>query len=394
MTISHRSKNIKYVAFYDVHSSEEKRNVKASAINKIDYISNVLIEVGYCVEIISPSWTTIEEKCEFDETRIELGFNKNLTKLPTRSFGGKLKNKAKMLSSMIHLTKYLMKNLNNDDVLLIYHSNILYPAIKFVKIFKGNEICLEIEEIYQDAQNNPPLLKFFENKLIELGDNFILSTHRLIEKLPQKNNQDSVVVIEGAYKPYNQITKPSINVLNNFSKDKIHVVYAGTFDIRKKGVLMAINAAKNLSSDYHFHIIGFGSEEEIENVKNEIINYQGMAQLTYDGFYSGIEYQDFLSMCDIGVSTQEIEGEYNNSSFPSKILSYMACGLTVVSGKIESVFYSRIGDEITYYDTNEPTDIADAIMRVPKNMKNNNIKTKLLGYDLDIKRELNRMLQE
>jgi len=285
--MSHQLKKIKYVAFYDVHNSNEKRNVKASAINKIDYISNTLIDIGYCVEIISPSWTTIEEKCEFKETMIELSENKKLIKLPTKSFGNKLKNKVKMLASLFHLTKYLMRNLKDDDLLLIYHSNILYPAIKFVKFFKRNEICLEVEEIYQDAQKNPRLINFFENKLIESGDKFILSTHKLIEKLPQKNKRDNVVVIEGAYESFDQSRSLSIDVLNNFSKDKIHVVYAGTFDVRKKGVLMAINAAEKLSSDYHFHIIGFGSNEEIENVEKEVGNYQGMARLTYDGFYSG-----------------------------------------------------------------------------------------------------------
>ena len=57
--------------------------------------------------------------------------------------------------------------------------------------------------------------------------------------------------------------------------------------------------------------------------------------------------------------------EFNNTSFPSKILSYMSNGLQVVSADIEAVRRAYgISGYIYYYQKQEPSDIANAILNV------------------------------
>ena len=71
-----------------------------------------------------------------------------------------------------------------------------------------------------------------------------------------------------------------------------------------------------------------------------------------------------MQKCHVGLSTQNPDAEYNDTSFPSKILSYMANGLRVVSIRIRTVETSSIADKVYFYDRQSPKDIADTIMNI------------------------------
>ena len=58
--------------------------------------------------------------------------------------------------------------------------------------------------------------------------------------------------------------------------------------------------------------------------------------------------------------------KFNDTSFPSKILSYLANGLQVVTVKIPVVEISGVGDLCTYYEKQNPEDIAEAIVLASK----------------------------
>ena len=89
------------------------------------------------------------------------------------------------------------------------------------------------------------------------------------------------------------------------------------------------------------------------------------AVVSYDGVLKGSAYIDFLQTCQIGLSTQNPDAAFNNTSFPSKILSYMSNGLQVVSADIEAVRRAYgISGYIYYYQKQEPSDIANAILNV------------------------------
>ena len=68
-----------------------------------------------------------------------------------------------------------------------------------------------------------------------------------------------------------------------------------------------------------------------------------------------------MQKCDIGLSTQNPEGLFNDTSFPCKILSYMANGLRVVSVRIPVIETSSVGTDVYYYENQTVVDIADTI---------------------------------
>ena len=91
------------------------------------------------------------------------------------------------------------------------------------------------------------------------------------------------------------------------------------------------------------------------------------AKVTYDGLLSGEDYVRFIQSCDIGLSTQNPDAAFNATSFPSKILSYMANGLRVVSIRIPAIEQSAVGDALFYYARQTPEEIAKAILSVDMN---------------------------
>ena len=151
-----------------------------------------------------------------------------------------------------------------------------------------------------------------------------------------------------------------------FSDGKIHCVYAGTLDPRKGGAIASAESALFLNENYHIHILGFGNEKEKAEMLNTIdsISKKSKAKITYDGLLSGEEYIKFIQSCDIGLSTQNPNAKFNDTSFPSKILSYMANGLRVVSVRIPVVEESGIGKCVYYYDEQTPENIAKAIKSI------------------------------
>ena len=127
-----------------------------------------------------------------------------------------------------------------------------------------------------------------------------------------------------------------------------------------------MQAARFLDERYHVHIIGFGSKKDTENAVAAVKETAAecTCQLTYDGCLSGEDYIRFLQSCQIGLSPQNADAKFNDTSFPSKVLSYLANGLRVVSIQVPSIARSAVGELISFYSESTPKAIAQAILNV------------------------------
>lgn len=352
-------RKIKYIGFYDVLSNEiENRNSCLPATDKMDYIIKALNKNGYGIEIISPSWTVNKKK--YKGKTIQITPDISLKLFFTLPWTSKIIKGFSVLFSFLCLFTFLLLNVKSDEQIIVYHSRWLSLPILIVKKIKRHmTLILEVEEIYDDVKKS----KFWGNmeyKLFEVADKYIFPTELLNEKINIYNKPYTLV--HGTYQVQDKRK-------SRFNDNKIHVVYAGTFDPRKGGALAAVAATEYLPHGYHVHIIGFGSKEEVKNIQDTIeeVSKKTEANITYDGLLKGEEYITFLQKCDIGLSTQMPDAIYNKTSFPSKILSYMANGLRVVTVRIKVVEISDIGDEVYYYEEQTPEAIAEAIMKIDIN---------------------------
>lgn len=345
-------KKIYYLGYYDTpENSAEKRNFVLSATNKMTYIIESIEKCGCSVEVISASQTLHNKS--YPAKIVPIGNNSCLRLFKTKAWGNKIKRVISVLYSRFQHRRYILNNLTSDDTLLAYHSvpfaNFLVKAKKKI----GFRLILEVEEIYADVNGKQSDRKK-EYKVFNVADAYIFPTKMLDDKLNLKSKPS--VIIHGTYKVEPQITE-------KFNDGKIHIVYAGTFDPRKGGAKAAVAAAEYLNDKYHIHILGFGSEDDKKSLLSDIerVSKVSNCTVTFDGLLSGDDYIKFIQKCDIGLSTQNPSGIYNDTSFPSKILSYMANGLKVVSIKIPVIETSNVSQYLYYYDCQSPEMIAETI---------------------------------
>lgn len=347
---------MKYFGYYADSARADKANCTLAAVNKMDYIADVIANITGSAEIIS--FSSVADTIKTDEyIALREGVWVKYFNLKPH------KNRIiRVLSRFIDKLKFLiwiLKNVSKSETVIVYHSLGYFGLINLAHRLKKFRLVFEVEEIYSDVIGNKRLRKK-EVKILKSAEAYIFPT-KLLSNLINKSGKPEAI-IHGTYK-----AEPAREKI--FNDGKIHIVYAGTLDPRKGGAAAATAAGEFLPEKYHIHILGFGSDEEIRNIKTQIVEVskKSRATVTYDGLLSGEEYVKFIQSCDIGLSTQNPDADFNATSFPSKVLSYMANGLRVVSIKIPAIEASAIGKYMYYYNKQIPQEIAKAIISVNTN---------------------------
>ena len=347
---------MKYIGYYADRERLDEANCSLAAVNKMDYIADVIADIAGSTEIISLS----SKNCGSQEAEcVSLRDGVFVQYFNFKSHRTGIVRILSRFYNKLRFILWILKNVGKDEPVIVYHSLGYLNQIYLAHRLKKFKLIFEVEEIYADVIGNKRLRER-EIKVLKSADAYIFPT-KLLSALINETGKPEVI-IHGTYR-----VEPEKERI--FSDNKIHIVYAGTFDPRKGGAFASVSAAEFLSSKYHIHIIGFGSDEEINNIKKEIDKVSKISQATvsYDGLLSGEEYIKFIHSCDIGLSTQNPNADFNATSFPSKILSYMANGLRVVSIRIPAVEQSAIGKNVYYYDEQTPKNIAEAILQIDIN---------------------------
>jgi glycosyltransferase involved in cell wall biosynthesis len=373
---------MKYLSFYDT-SDKEGRARCLAATNKMDYICKSLVAIGENVEIISASMTSSKGNFKGRVEQIDDGITLKL--FSAYKWGNVFQKVWAMILSKLVLFFYLLFHVKRGETLLVYHALGYMSTLRWAKFFKRFKILLEVEEIYGDVTGNPKTVKR-ELSFFKKADAYIFPTELLNEKVNTKNKP--YVIIHGTYNVEKSVGK-------KWNDGRTHCVYAGTFDPRKGGVSAAVSAGKFLDEKYHIHIIGFGSTKDKELLLKSIeeVNQNSKCIVSYDGLLSGEEYIKFLQSCDIGLSTQSPTAEFNETSFPSKVLSYLANGLRVVSIKIKALETSGVNDILYYYEEHTPQAIAAAIQSIDVAMPYS-AKKKMETLDNLFKKDLKTIIKE
>ncbi len=349
-----KDKEIKCLACFDTLDSTENRMNNPASFTKLSYVFGCLERLGYDVDILSGSYAVGKEDAKGSTRKISE--RTALTTIDSKGRGNKIKNAFSLMCFYTKLKRKLKEFIKDGDTLLVYHSLGYLRIVKWLRKHKDIKLLLEVEEIYGHVSGSEKTAKR-ELEFFKIADGYIYCNRML--KSITKSGDKPCAVSHGAYK-----TEDYIPV--SFDDEKIHIVYAGTFDPRKGGVHTALSAAEFLDKRYHLHILGFGTEQATALVLSKIdeINKFRNCKVTYDGCLSGEEYYDFLRKCHIGLSTQTPQGVYNDSSFPSKVLVYMANGLRVVSVRIPAIENSDVGEYMCFYDESSPREVAKAISSI------------------------------
>lgn len=367
--------------YYLIHfDNKTNRNVTPSAITKGKYVASALASCSSEVEIVSLAYPTKDSQ---DEVYYQVSEN-----VICHLFKGKYSNNRiiRYLNHKLYdkkIRKYLKQNVKKDDIIVVYHSLANMKLVKYIKKNITDKIVYEVEEIYGDVINDEKAktkeLKAFKNASSYIFSNDYLNSIINTKQLPY-------VTCYGTYEI------PTL-YKESFNDNLIHCLYAGTL-AQNKGALNAINVAKYLPNNYLIHILGFGSEKDIADIKNavnEVNNSYGTTKVIYEGLKLNEEYLKFIQKCQIGLCTQNIDAAFNTTSFPSKILSYMSNGLEVVGVNIAAIKNSKVGQYIQFYNVPDEKEIANEILNINLNNKTNNVDV-VKELDKEFKEDLKDML--
>lgn len=270
-------------------------------------------------------------------------FNEGCSFLPTR-----IKSKLMIKQAV----KYIINNSNSSDFVLVYHSISFSPFYnKILQKFGINRAILHVAEFYSDVGN----IKFSKKKeinSIKLFKKHIFMSKGLLSQIQSEAKNNSFAMLYGVYD-----VKPCIHNDSEF----FDVVYAGTTSKIKGGLFNALNASKFLPNNYRLHIFCRANIDLIDEIKGYPV--------IYEGYVTEDELNKKLVTYDIGLASQNPNSIFNNSSFPSKIVNYLSCGLNVVSSKSISVIDSPFKDKVYFYEYDETgEELANAIIKASKTL--------------------------
>lgn len=371
-------KKIKYFSYYGCLDKGNLRKNSPAADTKIEYIISVFNRISYSVDVISlaPSGEQYFLKSSLQYKNINqfryfasFGFTNSFLKYINWIF------------MRMQFIFWCVFNLKKHEQIIVYHSLGYARIFIWLQKVKKLRIIGEVEEIYQDVIELTERRARDELRFIELCTKYIFPTQLLDKKINVLAKPS--VVVHGIYSRAN-ITE------EKFLDGKIHVVYGGTLD-PQKGAYEAVESATCLSGEYHVHICGFGDATRIKEYIEQI-KLKTQATITFEGELIGSAYTNFIQKCHIGLCTQNPDALFTATSFPSKVLVYLANGLKVVSIRIPAIVESAVGDSICFYDVPTAKSIASAILLASKSSSTGR---EILSYlDVEFKKELETLLDQ
>lgn len=347
-----------YLAHYDITNGE--RATSPAGTTMMNYVVDCLKRADRETVVLSPSMS----KKTLPREEVTIGDNIKAVLVATEHSPKRWQLVSRLLRRIRHKRRFvneLLEQVNDGDTLMVYHSLSFMSAVKTLLKHRSVTLILQVCEIYSDVTGDPRVRKR-ELEFFKLADRYVFQSEQLATLI--NTNALPYTVLHGTYRTVPDRTET--HSLLKTEADTIHCVYAGTLDPRKGGAETAVAAATYLPSGYHIHVLGFGTDAQVQQMKDLIADVSSRSQcaVSYDGCLSGEEYLDFLGGCRIGLSTQQPDAAFNATSFPSKILAYMASGLRVVTVRIPAIETSQVGEQLFYYDENTPQSVANAIKAI------------------------------
>lgn len=345
-----------YISYYttpdDVRASSPAANAKTLSISK------ALAANGIDVTILSTCTVAKSGKGFQKGRKFSVGENITCKQIPFFITGfGPLRRLQYILANVWLFLTLVFCTKKNENV-LFYHAVERASVVALAQKIRKFRLILEVEEIYANASKLSEREIQAEKRDIAVAEAFIFPTEMLNDAV--NKNGKPYAIIHGTYETVAPLEG------NSFEDNKTHVVYAGTLSKIKGGAYAAAEASRYLDSTYHIHILGFGSADMVNDITNAVeeLSQTASCGVSYDGCLSGDEYNRFIQNCHIGLSTQDPQADFNDTSFPSKIFTYMANGIQVVSADIPVVRTSAVNEYIYYYSEQTPEKIADAVRSV------------------------------
>lgn len=349
-------KKVYYIGWYISDEDKTKYSGNVPGNLKMHYVVDQLIECGLTPEIISFARRSGNDGLYC--STIKESQRCKTTYLGGISGNGRIVQKLDfLLKRIIFVCKFIFK-FKKEDTIVLYHSVAITNLVAKLKKIVKRKVVVEVEEVYgYSAVADRPWVNQ-EIKAIKQMDYHICVN----DGIPNDLNLE-----EGKFVVNYGVGRIPLRTIERFNDGKIHVVYAGTIEMKKLGALTAVEAARHFPEEYLLHILGFGSDENMQILQKRIaeINMEaGCEKVQYNGCKFGKDLDDFLFSCHIGLSSNVMRPNFANNSFPSKVITYMCHDLSVVLGYAKAFYDVPMSKGWQFYFEHTPEAIAEAVANV------------------------------
>ena len=209
------------------------------------------------------------------------------------------------------------------------------------------------------------------------------------EALKEKIGFDHAVVSYGSYKAYEGPIHRAPKADNS-----IRLVFSGGIEKTRGGAFVALDVIRKLPARYSLTISGSvdaGSKDDFLSLIQEINIEKGFNCVKYVGLLPQEQFDELLLHADVALNLQR-EGEYGGFLFPSKILTYLAYELPVVTTPGESICKSALSDQLFITDDYRIDTIIQTIEAMDLS-KQNNYRQTLQKMDAEFKAALKELIR-
>ena len=353
---------IHYICAYAEPEWLNDYRITPSGSAKINYIKSALHEAGSDVSIFSPICFKSDNLRVKGRRKVVVS-DSEVHHYPM-SIGGNNKIVRLLSYALIYLQLffYLLFHVRRNDKVLLYHAikgtNIIAGFAKIMNL----DFYLELEEIYSAVFHQSDGIEKEKKLVSSIANGYILVNNIIKDKC---HIRKPAVVCEGQYQVLSNAPKKVVG-----ENGKINVLYAGVIE-EGADAFTAISTAKLLSSNYHLHVAGYGSDEAVAKLVQEIDSYNRhgfQCSITFHGCLHGAEYEALLAKCSVGLCSRVLEDELSDYTFPSKVFAYLARNLKVVCTPISCVVASPLAGSIVFAKSISAQALADAIMSISKDL--------------------------
>lgn len=356
--------HVHYVAFYADKENKNKYSIYPAAITKINYIKSVLKRSGFKIEVFALG-LNINKRFSFFKKRSKvIDSNESITFVSTITGPTIFMKFVSKIWLLFQLLWHLIMVVKKEDTVIFYHSYSFMFIVRISRLFNRFRLIYEVEEIYQAAWGNSD--KMIKKEILyisKIADGYIFVNDIMPFKFKLVNKP--FVVCYGSY----EISNNKIKKIKS-AEEGINLIYAGVIEDEGSDVYLALNSIRYLQENYRLHILGYGEEYHLKKLVKRISEMNlalKKERVFYHGFLSGQEYLDFLSRCDIGLSTRVLDDKFSDFTFPSKVLVYLTNHLFTVSSNITCIRESKVSELIYFYDEATPASVAKTIQEISLN---------------------------
>lgn len=351
-----KRKKIFYIGWYISDNDKDKFSGNVPGNLKMHYVVDQLKESGNTPEIVS--FARKKGTTGLYLTKMSSSQGCIVRYLGGIGGNGRLAQKFDFLMKRFLFIWLCLFKIRTSDTIVLYHSVALTNLMAKLRKVVKRHVILEVEEVYGYAAVGDRPWVDIEIESIKQMDAHICVNDGMLHML-SLNPEKFVANYGVGVFPERRVQR--------FSDGKVHVVYAGTIEMKKLGALTAVESAAFFPDNYILHILGFGTEENMNRLKEKIVEINskaGCVKVEYNGYKSGSELDDFLFSCHIGLSSNVMRPNFANNTFPSKVITYMCHDLSVVLGYAEAFYDVPISQGWSFYHEFKPQKIAEAVASV------------------------------